>query len=206
MHKKWRDDIFIAFNRDFCSLRSHSQLRTNLSVNILPYLKALTVEQYTDIILQEVRQLAEGSEMFSLSVGQLYRSLGQKVYSKYQLEQKKRNGLLDKIDNIYHLYCETFSKCNSTDNPRQCWQRLIYQCRNYGASLDISERQWPMSIKISIGRFLYQILLRDLKLDINLIRVKKLKSENNLPAFYTLFRNQGKLIKEDVKPHPVLVK
>lgn len=29
---------------------------------------------------------------------------------------------------------------------------------------------------------------------------------NMLPAFYTLFRNQGKFVKEEVKPHPVLSK
>lgn len=29
---------------------------------------------------------------------------------------------------------------------------------------------------------------------------------NYLPAFYTVFRNQGRLIKEEVKPHPLLCK
>lgn len=29
---------------------------------------------------------------------------------------------------------------------------------------------------------------------------------NFLPAFYTIFRNQGRIVKEEVKPHPILSK
>lgn len=48
--------------------------------------------------------------------------------------------------------------------------------------------------------------MRDLKIDINSIRMGKQKTENLTTAFYTLFRNQGRLVKEEVKPHPVLAK
>lgn len=29
---------------------------------------------------------------------------------------------------------------------------------------------------------------------------------NFLPAFYTIFRNQGRIVKHEIKPHPVLSK
>lgn len=47
--------------------------------------------------------------------------------------------------------------------------------------------------------------MRDLKIDINCTRMDK-QTENLTPAFYTLFRNQGRHLKEEVKPHPVLAK
>lgn len=121
------------------------------------------------------------------------------------MEQKKKNGVLEKTGEIYSMYSETLGSCNSSDNPRQLWQRLVHQTRNDGPSMDIEEKAWPASILVGVGRFMYNILMRDLKIDVNAIRLNS-KTQNFLPAFYTIFRNQGRLVKEEVKPHPVLSK
>ncbi len=150
--------------------------------------------------------LAEGSETYSPTVGQLYRALGNKVQTRYHMEQKKNNGLLQKTGQIYGQYCEIMAKGNTSDNSRQCWQRLVHLNKNDGPSMDYSEKVWPTAALMGVGKFLYQILMRDLKIDVNVVRTSKNKNENLLPAFYTLFRNQGRLVKEEVKPHPVLSK
>lgn len=61
----------------------HNCLKSYRTVNIYPYLRTLNTEQYVDIILQEVRKLAEGSETFSPSLNLLYRNLGNQVKLRY---------------------------------------------------------------------------------------------------------------------------
>ena len=51
-------------------------------MNYYTYLKALDPSQYVDILLQEIYKLAEGSETFSPTVGQLFRELGQKMQTR----------------------------------------------------------------------------------------------------------------------------
>lgn len=73
--------------------------------------------------------------------------------------------------------------------------------------MDIREVAWPSNVLSGVGRFLYNILMRDIKIDAFVMRQnQKTKQQNLLPAFYTLFRNQGRLVKEEVKPHPVLAR
>lgn len=66
----------------------HNCLKSYRSVNIYPYLRALNTEQYVDIIIQEVRKLAEGSETFSPSVNLLYRNLANQVKLRYIIYTK----------------------------------------------------------------------------------------------------------------------
>lgn len=46
------------------------------------YLKTLDTAQYADILIKEIYKLAEGSETFSPTVGQLYKELGIKVQQR----------------------------------------------------------------------------------------------------------------------------
>lgn len=48
-------------------------------MNYYTYLKTLNASEYSDILVKEIYKLAEGSETFSPTVGQLYKELGQKV-------------------------------------------------------------------------------------------------------------------------------
>lgn len=208
LQNDWKSTIISSFNRDMSTVRSSTNTKSQRSINLLPYLRALDVEEYAEILLREIRMLAEGSETYSPTVGQLYRALGNKVQVRYHMQQKRKNGVLQKSGEIYGLYCDVLSKCFASDSPRQCWQRLIHLTRNQGPSMNFSETSWPMAAKMGVGKFLYNILMRDLKIDVNKIRhtTKNSKVEHLLPAFYTLFRNQGRIVKEEVKPHPVLSK
>lgn len=204
--KSWHETIVMSFNRDFNTLRHQEQSRGRGTLNLLPYLRALEVEEYASVVLREIRSLAEGSETFSPTVTQLYRTLGNKVQLRYQIEHKKRNGILQKSGEIYGNFCDILAAGTSSDNPRQCWQRLVFQKTSDGPSMNFHQRSWPINAQISVGRFLYNIIMRDLRIDVNILKAQKHKFENQTPAFYTLFRNHGKLVKEEVKPHPVLIK
>lgn len=83
MENLWRSQIRFAFCRDLNTLKAQTHSKGNRAINLLPYLRALTVEQYADIVVQEIRLLAEGSETFSYTVGQLYKQLGTKVQARF---------------------------------------------------------------------------------------------------------------------------
>lgn len=80
LQEKWKETIRYAIDRELESIRAqHNCLKSYRSVNIYPYLRVLKTEQYIDIIIQEVRKLAEGSETFSPTVNILYRQLANQV-------------------------------------------------------------------------------------------------------------------------------
>ncbi|XP_060666767.1 DNA-directed RNA polymerase, mitochondrial [Drosophila nasuta] len=207
LDQTWRKQISAAIVRDLNTLRAQVRFKPHGYMNYYTYLKVLETSHFTDILIKEIYKLAEGSETFSPTVGQLYKELGQRVQQCYQIELKKHNGTLEKVGDIYSSYCELWDSGKSQDNTRQMWQRLVHEQRHSGPSMDLPEVPWPSNVLIGVGRFLFNILVRDIKIDAHIMRQKKTATttpQNLLPAFYTLFRNQGRLVKEEVKPHPVL--
>lgn len=64
------------------TLRAQAQSKGSRSIILFPYLRCLSAEQYADIVMNEIRSLAEGSETFSLTVGQLYKQIGKTVQAR----------------------------------------------------------------------------------------------------------------------------
>jgi DNA-directed RNA polymerase, mitochondrial len=209
LYKQWKEQISTSFNRELNTLRQIECTKPRGEPNLLPYLRALDVDDYTDILLHEVRIFAEGSESFSPTVLTLFKTLGRKVETRYHKEQRKKNGILQKTGEIYGNYTEILAAGNSSDNTRQIWQRLMYhnQIDEGGPSMNFIDTPWPVSAQIGVGKFFYNILMRDLKIDSLFLMKKKNKINSNMiPAFYTIFRHQAKVVKEEVKPHPILIK
>ncbi|XP_049530940.1 DNA-directed RNA polymerase, mitochondrial [Anopheles darlingi] len=205
LKKVWAKQITMAFHRDFNTLKAITETKSSRTINLFPYLKALSVSQFTEIMLDEVHMLLEGSDTFSFVMPHLHRELGRKVESRFHVEQKRMNGVVGKTCDIYGQYVDTLATGNSSDNPRQLWQRAVHETRHSGPSMDIESLAWPKAAVLGVGKFLYNILKCDLKINVNAT------SRNNrkvklVPAFYTLFRYEAKMAKEQIKPHPVLMK
>jgi len=138
----------------------HNCLKSYRNVNIYPYLRVLNTEQYVDIIIQEVRKLAEGSETFSPTVNLLYRNLANQVrlryyiiikYNKvknytliifysqirYQIKYKKNTKILEKVKAVYSDYCSWYINSENCDsqNTRQKWQQLVHKYKGIGADI-----------------------------------------------------------------------
>lgn len=80
MQEKWKETIRNAIARELEIIRAqHNCLKSYRNTNIYPYLRVLNSEQYVEIIIQEIRKLAEGSETFSPTVNYLYRNLANQV-------------------------------------------------------------------------------------------------------------------------------
>uniref|UniRef100_A0A182SSF8 DNA-directed RNA polymerase n=1 Tax=Anopheles maculatus TaxID=74869 RepID=A0A182SSF8_9DIPT len=205
LKKVWSKQIAMAFHRDFNTLKAVTETKSSRTINLFPYLKALSVSQFTEILLDEVQMLLEGSDTFSFVISQLHRELGRKVESRYHIEQKRMNGVLGKTCEIYDRYATALAEGKSSDNPRQLWQRLVHETRSSGPSMDIQSVAWPKAAVLGVGKFLYNILKCDLKINVNATN-KSNRKVKLVPAFYTLFRYEAKMAKEQIKPHPVLMK
>uniref|UniRef100_A0A182W7N9 DNA-directed RNA polymerase n=1 Tax=Anopheles minimus TaxID=112268 RepID=A0A182W7N9_9DIPT len=205
LKKVWSKQIAMAFHRDFNTLKAATETKSSRTINLFPYLKALSVQQFTEILLDEVQMLLEGSDTFSFVISQLHRELGRKVESRYHVEQKRMNGVLGKTCEIYDRYTSVLADGQSSDNPRQLWQRFVHDMRCTGPSMDIQSVAWPKAAVLGVGKFLYNILRCDLKINVNATN-KTNRKVKLVPAFYTLFRYEAKMAKEQIKPHPVLMK
>lgn len=81
----WRSAICDAINRDLKALIIQANCKGRSTLSIIPYMRLLKVEMYADILLDEIRTLAEGSETFSQSVAILYSNIGRKVQERYNV-------------------------------------------------------------------------------------------------------------------------
>ncbi|XP_041982411.1 DNA-directed RNA polymerase, mitochondrial [Aricia agestis] len=206
--ESWRDKVREAFVRNLGTLRSRSSA-SHTPVSLYPYLKVLEVEEYVDLMLNEVTKLVDGSESFSPTLKLLQRELGTQVYHKYQMQQYKTNGYLTKLDAVYKQYCRWYLERHPLDddgtplNNRQAWQTIVHR-NSWGASLDVEDKPWPLEMRQNIGKFLYNIIINDIKINVNMFKPKA--KEKLLPAVYKVHRPWGRLVRLELKPHPTLTR
>ncbi|XP_071857685.1 mitochondrial RNA polymerase isoform X2 [Bombus fervidus] len=205
----WKVAALEAFERNLKCLKQKECQDHKALMVLYPFLEVLDKEFYIDAILREIRQIAAESETFSLSLKTLYIILGKYIYRKYEIEVKKQTGVLDKMTNIYskylqwYLYPEKMPHLNNMNN-RTVWKYFEYKETKYGTPLNFSFLNWPTDVMENIGKFLYHIILNDIMLKPEILKGQNLKY--SIPAFYTLFRNKGNYLSEQIKPHPLVAK
>ncbi|KAK8776990.1 hypothetical protein V5799_029663 [Amblyomma americanum] len=201
----WRTRLKDAFMKNVRSLFSHSYLHRGMS--LYPYLSALEPDAYVNIMLQEIRALAMSSETFSPTLSHLHHGVGVKVMTRYMTAVKERNGIAAKVTSLYEKY---LSYCLQPElwsqySARECWQRLKAE-NSAGPSLDAEITHWPYHASLGVGRFLYDIIFHEVKIDINVLRPSSSSTKTMVPAFYNIYRTAGMRTKEEIKPHPLLSK
>ncbi|XP_029040441.2 DNA-directed RNA polymerase, mitochondrial [Osmia bicornis bicornis] len=209
MENYWRDAASKAFERNLKCLKEEECQSYNALMVLHPFLEVLDKEDYVNAILREVRQVTRGSEAYSTSLKMLYIDLGRYIYNKYEIQTKKQSGLMDKMLSIYlkyldwYMHPENMTHLNNANN-RIVWQYLEHEEIKHGISLSTRCLNWPMDVIINVGKFLYNIILNDLILQPNILKGHDLKC--SIPAFYTLFRNKGTYLSEQIKSHPLASK
>lgn len=208
-YQMWEKDATLAFNRDLSALAAKRS-----ALNMEPYLRCIPAKDFVSIIVEEAKKIAQGSETYSPTAPMLYKNLGRKVYERYRVLNKEKTGALKKIKQIHLSYCNEYAKIHPEldvcplgeleINMRQIWQQVDHDLKNTGATLTTDHQEWVPTTLRFIGRFLYHIVMHDLKIDVN--SMTNLQHKNFVPAFYTIFRVQNRIPKEEVKPHPILSK
>ncbi|XP_035743443.1 DNA-directed RNA polymerase, mitochondrial-like isoform X1 [Vespa mandarinia] len=209
LESSWREVASKAFEKNLKYLEQKEHDLESSTLILYPFLKVLPTERYINIILQEIRNLADNSESFFLPLSVLYVNMGFLVYREYEIYTKKNNGVMDKVIDIYNKYLDWYCQTGSLNtekgvNSRIAWSKFVYENQHYGASLDKESIQWPYIVCINIGKFLYQIIINDIKINTGSHTANPSMYEK--PAFYTLFRSKGKNLIEQIKPHPNLHK
>jgi len=93
----------------------------------------IQVNDYVDLLLMEIRKIADGSETYSPSLRVMQKELGMKVYSRCLIKNMKNNGTYDKLVILYKEYCDWYLNRNENIgefNPRRKWQQLIHDNRD----------------------------------------------------------------------------
>lgn len=52
-------------------------------------------------------------------------------------------------------------------NPRQTWQLLEHSLKGDGSSINLDHHEWVPTALQNIGKFLYHIVMHDLKVNVN---------------------------------------
>lgn len=202
---KWHAEICEAFKRNLATAQHNMNSKNSNRVNIYPYLRLLKPEQFADLLIDELKLLGESSLTYSPTTVQMSSYLGRKVLLRYQNELKVKYGLTKKMENLYNEYCDGVSLGLNSDNPRQLWQRIVYHQTSNGPTWNVLDVQWPWPVLTDIGSFLFKILLRDIKIDTNILHQNR-KHSNCMPILYSLFRNRDLKAREELTAHPTFVK
>lgn len=199
---QWRIDIANAIRKKLSILQHKMSIRPTKTMNIYPYLRLLTPEQYAEFLLDELKSLAANCEIYSPSVIQIYGELGQKVMNKYQIKLREENGVNEKIRNLHKTYREILCSGTCPDNPRQLWQRIIHHSRKRGPCIFQKSIDWPWGVRCDVGRTLFKILMENIKIDANLLDSKRSQA-NYTPVVYSVFRKRDCISREEIRPHPI---
>lgn len=173
--KLWETAAGEAFNRDLLAL---SAQRSALNNDL--YLRSIPVKDIITIIVDEAQKLAQGSETYSPTTTMLYRELGSKVYARYKVLKKQKTGVLDKIIKVHNKYVENYAESHrklnvlpedvDVLNGRQKWQWAEHSFKHEGATIPMDHQEWTPAALMAIGKFLYNIIMHDLKIDVNSLR------------------------------------
>ncbi|XP_018059905.1 PREDICTED: DNA-directed RNA polymerase, mitochondrial isoform X1 [Atta colombica] len=203
--KTWKSTVAEAFERNLTYLKQkETKMKSDLKI-LYPFLQVLPKEEYIKAIMNEISHLTKFSEGFSYTVTYLYLRLGQYIYKRYKFHRKMKDGVIDNSIQIYKKYLEWYMKKNPADkinNGRIKWQQLIDEARKSNMCCELSVPEWSRNTMINIGKFLYNIIVNDVKIP----HVPKLGApERQIPAFYLLFRlHSNNFFMEEIKPHPQL--
>ena len=206
----WKGTALAAFERNLKCLKE-KECHSNALMVLHPFLEVLDKKYYVNAILREIKQLTRGSETYSTSLKLLCADLGKHIYKRYEIKMKQQYGILDSIVNIYQKYLEWYlnpksmPQFNGMDN-RTVWQHfeLEEKISICGTSLNSMCLSWPTDVITNVGRFLYNIILNDIILKPDILKGHDFKC--SIPAFYTLYRNKGHYLTEQIKPHPFVSK
>ncbi|XP_048774109.2 DNA-directed RNA polymerase, mitochondrial-like isoform X4 [Ostrea edulis] len=150
---------------------------------IWPFLNALKTNKYIDLMIKEIEVVAEKE----YSAGYRKYQLGQSVINSIKMKYFKESGYLEQQKMIYKEYIGIIlSKRNPNRCHREIWQSLCLE--HTGKSTILPDYSFPDHISFKIGKFLYSLMNRHLKI----LSKRPDGTSHNIPVFCYASRDQGK--------------
>uniref|UniRef100_T1IV89 DNA-directed RNA polymerase n=1 Tax=Strigamia maritima TaxID=126957 RepID=T1IV89_STRMM len=204
----WKSTMLRSYNQRIAFLRSEANYKNSKRTDLLPYLTCLKPDVIVDLMIREFRTIAQFSDSFSPVMMVLHRYFGCKIMDRYHLNRKIQNGIYEQTIKMYDDYSAYISdrKLTSQHISREYWELLK---EKYVEKPDIGIRNidWPTYVLIGVGKFLYEIMHKDMKFDENLLSETKTKKEGKRirSAIYTAYRKHDHVkFREEIKPNPHL--
>jgi DNA-directed RNA polymerase len=168
-------------------------------INIYPYLAAVDTNDLIDIVTQHLTNLDCITDQHSPPSVILYRTLGARVEAKYLSNALIKSGMFADRNRVYNKYLEDIVR-PQLHNSRVM---LLRKARQLAVSMnsDYREMVWPNPVMLSVGRFLYDIILNDLKVDANAFSKKE--SVKPVPVIFSFYKTDKQKVREEVRPHPI---
>uniref|UniRef100_A0A672YW69 DNA-directed RNA polymerase n=1 Tax=Sphaeramia orbicularis TaxID=375764 RepID=A0A672YW69_9TELE len=193
----WRKTLLQAL-RDSKMILANTNTK-DYKLNLYPYLCLLEDNEYVDIMIQSVANLPPTGESLKI----LARELGGRVYTKYSVQQKYQNQMVEKLSNIYNSYSEVLAKDTKVYDvlPREHWCNLENE-QTSGPTLQGGESHWPYIVTLELGTYLVDMIVKNLKIKSNILNPayeKKL-----IPILYHMYTFRSTRQVGFIKPHPIL--
>lgn len=207
LHEMWKKSLFKALNDSLESLQKQSE--DSAKIHLYPYLCSVDKNMLVHLMLDEVETNATFSS-YSVSTNTLHLNFGHKVMLRYLRAKSIDDGSHQEKQRIYKDYLREY--CTnpilvSQQNPRQFIQHKAIETKNYAVYKDklTLVEEWPHHIVAAIGRFLYGLILREIKFDPEIVRNPNgdINMKNLVHAFYTAYFqiDRSHKIKEEFRAH-----
>jgi len=187
----WRRSLSKALDESLESLQQQSQDPSK--IHLYPFLCSVDKNLLINLMLDEVETNATFST-YSVSTSHLHTAFGHKLMIRYMKAKSLDDGSYQERQEMYrsylHEYC-TNPELMSRLNPRQFIQRKAEEKKNYAVYKDKMTLvdEWPHHVVSAIGRFVYGLILREVKFDPEVVRNPKrdINMNNLVHAFYTAY-------------------
>jgi DNA-directed RNA polymerase len=165
-------------------------------MNVYPYLCSLDLKALVDMMVDEAIMLGRTNGTYSPPSYLNYLNLGRRIQNHYltQILLKNFPEVIDLYDSFLNYY--TDPKLMAASNPREHWQRLARDRKLY-LNPDVNEMVWPYSVTHSIGKMMYEIMMKELKIDANMF--KETHKKRIVPAFLTIYTRDKVKLQEELR-------
>lgn len=187
----WRAAILRALDKELKTLEKQGE--GDNKFQLYPYLCSVDKQTLANLMLDEVENNA-GFINFSSTTRYLHSNFGFKVMDMYLLSKARADGSFQERTKLYYDYLANY--CTNPELIGQMNQREYLQLRgaemkNYSIYKDVVSpvAEWPYNIAAGVGRFLYTIILNEIKFDPGLLKrpSKEINFEKCVSAFYTAY-------------------
>ncbi|GIY15604.1 DNA-directed RNA polymerase, mitochondrial [Caerostris extrusa] len=180
----WREEFTKSINKFKIEEKGSHAQNFYREDSIYPYISVIDTNILVNLMLQQVKALAEMGEFYNPSEKFIFKELGIKVMNHYFIWLNKTNKITDKVLLIYKEYLQYFldKKLLAKYTPREYWEYLKQQ-NSKGPTIDITFTPWPHGVQVKIGSKLYSIMLQKVTFDENQVK-KKIQQKFLTPGFY----------------------
>lgn len=195
---EWRESLIAGFQSSLSGLKVDKS-----GFQLMTFLESIPAETFAELVLQEIHSRIDDSDKQSVGFISAQINLGRKVKESYDLAVMKKYGIDEKIKEAHTEYCKKYfnSEINpGPSNPRELWDSVVKSMDFNDDSTTFLLREWYPEVYIKIGKFLYDILLKDVKINANI--AKKGAEPHMVPALYVVFRKSTKGYQRQLKMHP----